>query len=104
MITNFKIFENEIDRTDNTINYKKGDYIFFDNEVQKIYEVGLVGWISSPPDKKGIKVIRFRVYDKYDKGTSITLDESEIILPTDEQINDFKNEIAAKKLSKKYNL
>jgi hypothetical protein len=104
MITNFKIFEREIDRNDREINYKKGDYIFLNNQVQKIYDVGLVGWISSPPEKRGEKSIRFWVYNIYDERTAITLDESDIIIPTEEQINDYKNAEKAKKISKKFNL
>lgn len=94
IITQFKIFENK------TI-YKKGDYIFWDNAVQKIHEVELIGTTTT----SGEKVIRF-IFDNdiTDERKAKTLYEDEIVLPTDEQIKYLKDMIEAKKISKKYNL
>ena len=106
MITNFKIFE-EIDRSDRDIKYKKGDYIFWDNAVQTISEVGLQGWIGWRPDPSriGKKNIRFFLYNEITKKTdAVTLAEDEIVLPTDEQLIDFKNTLEAIKKFKKYNI
>jgi hypothetical protein len=104
VITNFKIFENDIN-----INYKKGYYILYDNEVQIIQRALVVGHVTSSVDKSkiGEKLIHFDLYNPFsngDKFTSIKLYESEIILPTKDQILEFENYFEAMNKLKKYNL